>query len=92
MKKDQITGYSLIKKFKDSSVDQEVIDFIEQDDELKTELVKAYILHRPSIKNLPLDKQLRICMNTVSFAAQTLQQYQTHIKEFTENLKKEPVT
>lgn len=83
-----MSNLTLIEKCEDIGIEQDVINFINNDPDMKAGVLKAYEYHAAHISSLPLKQQLRICLATVSFSTKMLTNYQKEMKSFTDSLKK----
>ena len=79
-----------LEKFKRyGTIEQEVVDIIENDEDLKAGFEKAYIKQKGYINGLLLEKQFYIILNTISFAVTAIREYQEDQRMFAERLKAE---
>ena len=79
-----------LQKFKQyGTIQQEVLDIIESDEDFKAGFEKAYLKQKEYIRGLPLEKQFNIVLSTVSFAAMGIREYQEDQRMFEERLKAE---
>jgi len=68
-------------------IPETIIKTIKDNPALHHGVVRAWGFLKQDIKDLPLKKQVSICVHAMQFNADTMRRYQEEIKTFSDNLK-----